>query len=269
MSKVIAIANQKGGVGKTTTAVNLAACLSHQRKRVLLIDLDPQSNTTMHLGLDPFAQTTTVYDLLRDSEREVQEAIIAHTPLLHLIPSNLEMADADVQLSALLGREHRLQSQLEKLFPANYDFVLLDCPPNLGVLTLNALVACDEVIICCETQPFAWQAVQKLAKTIQAVMKATGQTIVVRALATKFDRRKVSDREVLEQIQTQFESLCFDAVIPFTVKLTEASGKGQTIVEFDQTNAGFTAYFQMAKEVISHARKQTAARQEAALEFES
>jgi chromosome partitioning protein len=264
--RVMAIANQKGGVGKTTTAVNLAACLAHQRRRVLLIDLDPQSNATMHLGLDPFAQQMTVYDLLKDAERDIRPAIIKSRERLDLLPSNLEMADADVALSSLLGREHRLQSLLGQLPPEAYDFALIDCPPNLGVLTLNALVACDEVLICCETQPFAWQAVQKLFKTIKAVMKATDNPIIIRALATKHDRRKVSDREVLEQIQAKFESSCFDAVIPFTVKLTEASGQGKTIVEHDQANAGFTAYYQLAKEVIGHARKQAAAHQEAATE---
>lgn len=256
--KVIAVANQKGGVGKTTTAVNVAACLAHSCKHVLLIDLDPQSNATTHCGINPYLwrkeKRKTSYDMLQDLEIDIKEAIIEKNSYFHIIPATLEMADADIVLGTVINRESRLQAQLRRL-PMDYDYIIIDTPPNLGILTLNALVACTQIIICCETQPFALLAIQKLAQTINEVIKATGRILDIRCLATKFDRRKGSDKEVLEEIQEKFESQCFSIPIPYTVKLTEASGQGKTIVEYDKSSPGFTAYDTVAKEIINNDRR--------------
>lgn len=261
---IIAIANQKGGVGKTTTAVNLAACLAHQRKKVLLIDIDPQSNATMHLGLEEFIQKATIYDLLKKPELSPQDTIVPINNFLDLIPSSLEMADADVTLSSVMSRETRLKTHLSSLL--NYNFIIIDCPPNLGVLTLNALFAASEVIVCCHTNYFAWQAVQKLAGTVDQVMKVTNQIIPIRALATLYDRRKRIHQKVLEEIRSTFESLAFDVEIPLNSKLEEATSAGQSIVDYNRTCAGFTAYYSLAKEVIINNKRRTKIQLEEAAE---
>lgn len=252
--KVIAIANQKGGVGKTTTAVNLSACLAYKKKRVLLIDNDPQANATMHFGLEPYEQKFTTYDLLKTPSLDIRDTIVKVNSHLDIVPASLEMADADVSLANAIRKEDKLKLHLANVAD-NYHYVIIDCPPNLGLLTLNAFFACQEVIICIHTNYFAWQAVRKLMGTIQMVMSATRELIVIRALATMHDGRKKIHKDVLEEIQKNFESLTLESIIPLNSKLEEASSAGQSIVDYDMTSAGYTAYFKLAMEILKHDRR--------------
>ena len=251
--KVIAIANHKGGVGKTTTAVNLAACLVEKGCEVLVVDLDPQGNATSHLGFSPNDFERTINDVLIDptSRFDINGVIVEHgTPGLFLIPANLSMSRADLSMSALIEKDHKLRKSIKRL-KRNYDFVLIDCPPSLATLSVNAFFAADDIMIVIQTQPMALDAASMIDETLYEVYSSRPDfPIVPYALPTMHDKLTTVSSTVLEAINQKFHPNVFSP-IHTNVKIKEASGYGKHIIEYDPLSAGAMDYRRLAKEVIA------------------
>jgi chromosome partitioning protein len=250
MGTVYAIANQKGGVGKTTTAVNLAACVAEAGYETLLIDIDPQSNATLGLGIDK-RTTPTVYDALI-GDLPLADAVhptgIEH---LGLIPAGPDLAGATVELPRLPGSENRLRDALAPLRD-RYAFVLLDCPPSLGPLTVNALVAADRVIVPVQAEYFALEGLAGLLDTLSLVQRELNPRLTIGGmLLTMHDGRTRLAQEVEAEVRTHFPNLVFETVIPRNVRVGEAPSYGQPVIHFDPHCAGAEAYFELAKEVAA------------------
>ncbi|MEM7009373.1 MAG: ParA family protein [Thermodesulfobacteriota bacterium] len=250
--KVIAIANHKGGVGKTTTTVNLAACLAEKGLRVLIIDLDPQGNATSHLGFNPNDFDQTINDLLTDSTNkiDINDMVVEHeTQGLYLIPANLAMSRADLSMSVLIEKDHRLRKAISKL-EGDFDFVLIDCPPSLATLSINAFFAADDVIIVIQTQPMALDAVNMIDETLFEIFSSREDfPIVPYGLPTMHDKLTTISKTVLRAINQKFKPNTFSP-IHNNVKLREASGYGKHILEYDSESAGAKDYRKLARAVI-------------------
>jgi chromosome partitioning protein len=252
--RVIAIVNQKGGCGKTTTAVNLAGSLALDGARVLVVDLDPQAHATLALGVDPESVDENLYEVLAEPEGAVrlERVIVEVTPQLALAPSSIVLSALEQRLAAerIETRTERLAGAIEQL-PDRFDYVLIDCPPNVGLLTFNALRAADEVIVPLETSYFAIHGVQKLLETIGLLAERVGHELSVRVLPTLYDGRTRFARDTLARIRELFKDLCFDTVIRLNVKLREAAGKGTPICTYAPSAHGSVDHAALAVEVAA------------------
>ncbi len=250
-ARVIAMVNQKGGVGKTTSTVSLGAALAGYGRRVLLVDFDPQGALSVALGINALEVNLTVYDLLTNRECHVGDVIIStDVEGLDLLPSNIDLSAAEVQLVSEVGREHVLATALAPVL-AEYDIILIDCQPSLGLLTINALAASDEIIIPMQAEYFALRGVKLLEDTVSKVVSRVNPKVrIMGVLATMYDPRTLHSREVLESVQQHFGDVVFETVITKTVKFPDAAVAGEPITEYAPGSSGADAYRALAREVI-------------------
>jgi len=255
MGKVIAIANQKGGVGKTTTAVNLAAALGVLEKKVLLIDADPQANASSGLGVDIEAAPSGTYELL-EHEAEAQDTIIkTGSPNLDLIPSHIDLVAVEVELINKPKREFMLKEAIKDI-KDDYDYVLIDCAPSLGLITLNALTAADSVIVPIQCEYFALEGLGKLLNTIKNVQQIHNPELNIEGLLlTMYDARLKLSNQVVEEVKKHFGNMVFNTVIQRNVRLSEAPSFGESILEYDATSKGAVNYLNLADELIQKNKK--------------
>lgn len=257
MGKVIAVTNQKGGVGKTTTGINLAASLARNQRSVLLIDLDPQGNASVGSGINKEQQEiATVYDVLMETAT-AEEAIVSTSDNYDLIPANGDLAGAQVELIDELGRELRLKNALRNV-REHYDYVLIDCPPSLNLLTINALTAADTVMIPMQCEYFALEGLSDLVNTIKKIRTALNPGLSIEGLLrTMFDSRNTLSQEVSEQLQAHFGDKVYRTIIPRNVRVAEAPSHGLPVCAYDASSRGAQAYLELAGEMLQ--REQAAA----------
>ncbi|EGL83647.1 Cobyrinic acid ac-diamide synthase [Caldalkalibacillus thermarum TA2.A1] len=251
MGKIIAIANQKGGVGKTTSSINLGACLATLGQKVLLIDIDPQGNTTSGIGIDKADIQYCIYDVLINDVHP--QEVIQHTSIenLHIIPATIQLAGAEIELVPTISREIRLKKALQ-LVRDNYDFILIDCPPSLGILTINSLTAADSVLIPIQCEYYALEGLSQLLNTIRLVQKHLNKNLTIEGvLLTMLDARTNLGIQVIEEVKKYFKEKVYQTVIPRNVRLSEAPSHGKPIIDYDPKSKGAEVYMELAKEVLS------------------
>ncbi|MCM4159310.1 ParA family protein [Antarcticibacterium flavum] len=250
MGKIIAIANQKGGVGKTTTSVNLAASLGVLEKKVLLIDADPQANATSGLGINVEEVELGTYQLLEHSIKAEEAIMKTNSPNLDIIPAHIDLVAIEIELVDQDEREYMLKKAIEHL-KESYDYILIDCAPSLGLLTLNALTASDSVIIPIQCEYFALEGLGKLLNTIKSVQKIHNKTLDIEGLLlTMYDSRLRLSNQVVEEVQKHFNEMVFTTIIQRNVRLSEAPSYGESIINYDAGSKGATNYLSLAHEII-------------------
>lgn len=250
MTKIISLFNQKGGVGKTTTAVNLSACLTKMGKKVLGIDLDPQSNFTSGLDIDRTKLENSTYDIIVNEVDAADVVIKTEVENLDLIPSSIDLASAEIEIAGRPKRETILKRGIKSIVN-NYDYVIIDCAPSLGLLPVNALCASNSVLIPIQCEYYALEGVSQLMNTINLVKKGINPKLKVEGvLLTMFDNRTNLSMQVVEEVKRFFGKKVYETIIPRNIRLAEAPSYGQTIVDYDPSSKGYKAYMQLAKELI-------------------
>lgn len=251
MGKAIAIFNQKGGVGKTTTNINLAACLAIRGKKVLILDIDPQGNTTSGIGITKRSLKNTVYNILIDRDYDPKKAIIkTGVENLDLIPASVDLAGAEVELVGMEGRENALKEGLEKI-KDDYDYIFIDCPPSLGLLTINSLAAVDSVLVPIQCEFYALEGVSQLVSTIDLVKKSLNPKLEIQGvILSMFDGRTNLSLQVVQEVKKYFGNKVYATVIPRNVRLAEAPSYGMPITEYDPKSKGAEAYGDFADEFL-------------------
>ncbi|MDB2462490.1 AAA family ATPase [Algibacter sp.] len=251
MGKIIAIANQKGGVGKTTTSINLAASLGVLEKKVLLIDADPQANATSGIGIDVESVDIGTYQLLEHSNSAREAIVKTETPNLDIIPAHIDLVAIEIELVDKDEREYMLKKALQEI-KDDYDYIIIDCAPSLGLLTLNALTAADAVMIPIQCEYFALEGLGKLLNTIKSVQKIHNANLDIEGLLlTMYDSRLRLSNQVVEEVQKHFNDMVFKTIIQRNVRLSEAPSYGESIINYDASSKGANNYLSLAKEVIN------------------
>lgn len=251
VTKILSIANQKGGVGKTTTSVNLSACLAYLGRKVLLVDIDPQGNATSGVGIDKGEIDQCVYDILVEDVQP--EEVIRPTDVegLDIIPSTIQLAGAEIELVPTISREVRLSRALEKI-KKDYDYIIIDCPPSLGLLTINSLTASDSVLIPVQCEYYALEGLSQLLNTVRLVQKHLNHHLMIEGvLLTMLDARTNLGIQVIDEVKKYFQDKVYQTIIPRNVRLSEAPSYGKPIIIYDPKSRGAEVYLDLAKEVMN------------------